>query len=72
MFIIIAVVLIIINLKDVIFYKFLSLAQLYSLYISTFTSFSCVYNNLLSIIIIISRDILHIYLVQMDVILVLN
>jgi uncharacterized membrane protein YGL010W len=47
--------------RDVIFYKFLSLAQLYSLYISTFTSFSCVYNNLLSIIIIISSNILSGY-----------
>lgn len=47
--------------RYVIFYKFLSLAQLYSLYISTFTSFSCVYNNLLSIIIIISINILSGY-----------
>jgi len=47
--------------RYVIFYKFLSLAQLYSLYISTFTSFSCVYNNLLSIIIIISSNILSGY-----------
>jgi hypothetical protein len=47
--------------RDVIFYKFLSLAQLYSLYTSTFTSFSCVYNNLLSIIIIISSNILSGY-----------
>ena len=47
--------------RDVIFYKFLSLAQLYSLYISTFTSFSCFYNNLLSIIIIILSNILSGY-----------
>jgi hypothetical protein len=47
--------------RDVIFYKFLSLAQLYSLYTSTFTSFSCVYNNILSIIIIISSNILSGY-----------
>lgn len=47
--------------RDVIFYKFLSLGQLYSLYILTFTSFSCVYNNLLSIIIIISSNILSGY-----------
>lgn len=47
--------------KNVIFYKFLSIIQLYSLYTSTFTSFSCVYNNLLSIIIIISSNILSGY-----------
>ena len=47
--------------KNVIFYKFLSIGQLYSLYTSTFTSFSCVYNNLLSIIIIISSNILSGY-----------
>lgn len=47
--------------RDVIFYKFLSIIQLYSLYTSTFTSFSCIYNNLLSIIIIISSNILSGY-----------
>jgi len=47
--------------RDVIFYKYLSMIQLYLLYISTFTSFSCVYNNLLSIIIIISGNILSCY-----------
>jgi len=47
--------------RDVIFYKYLSMIQLYSLYISTFTSLSCVYNNLLSIIIIISGNILSGY-----------
>ena len=47
--------------RDVIFYKYLSMIQLYLLYILTFTSFSCVYNNLLSIIIIISGNILSCY-----------